>query len=103
MRTPYIKNIKEREENGDMTLEMIQSILSNELGQPVTIKYFNKYVNDKMYRVYDSNGYMIYYENGSEWIKHYYNEEGDEIRYEDSEGTIRDWVTGEVLFSEDYE
>jgi signal peptidase I len=97
MRTPYIKNIKE---NGINDLEMIQSVLSYGLSQFVTVKYFDKYSNDKMYRVYDSLGNMIYYENGdgSEWIKHFYNEEGDEIRYEDSEGCVRNWETNEVFY-----
>ena len=82
---PLFKNLKYYGFN--LSEEELNYVLSGIFGQPVTVRYKN-YIF-----IYDQNGNQIYYENSfGNWEKWGYDENGNQTYYETSEGF---WVKRE--------
>jgi len=76
---PYLINMREMYGLKDNECELV---LSKVYDQPVTIKGNV---------IYNTNGYVIYFETSNGyWEKYEYNSNNNEIYYEDSNGEIRD-------------
>jgi len=92
IKPPYFENMKEMYGVSEKEYSLV---LSKVFNQPVTIKGDYEDSNGRIYdyyRVYDTNGNKIYYENSNGfWKKYEYDNNYNKIYYEDSNGRIYDY------------
>ena len=76
---PIIKNLKDYGFYDQLSGDELNYVLSGIFEQPVK-KYINNIINE--------NGNVIYRESNGYWEKYKYDEYGNKIYYEDSDGRI---------------